>query len=1227
MPKDSKATQTDVLTFHRRYALAATLAMVALAASFLTLLVRDFRHHRQAHRQLEMVQFAERVAHLDSLLALVTSTIEMTRREAQQDLLLSAEAKAIDHQPIRDLIKDSPDRTYFHIERFRPPITKETIGNLTGEGSIKGRDRELYREIHMAYGLFPHFSSAVKTLKSSAWVYYISAMGFEAIYPWVSSRQFRFSKQNYTHDYYTRALPENNPSRSVFWTGVYMDDYGKGLMTTCGAPIYEGEHFRGTVDIDLTVDFLNKAIHRFSLTHGVMCIVNEQGQVVAHPGLTASADARVKMLRDVLPEPLRAQMDAVGRTSLDAPSVMDGFTIMRARTSHAPWDVFHIEPADGAVASFVSAVGLWPPMLAVALLCTLAAILLSTHSYYLKPSRRLLQHIEATSHSDTSHEAELVPRFWRPWFTRIERIFRQNQELTDEVRRQNQELEKRVQERTAELAGANRQLEAENAERTQAEAQLREWQNRYEVAVSASGHLLYDWNSATNEVTYGGNVESMLGYTLDEMAGGLAHWVELIHPEDRVQFQADIEHLIATREGAHLEYRVRRQGGHYVTVENDGQFIRDARGEMVRMIGFVKDVTKRRRAEEALRASEEKYRQIVETAREGVWVIDTEGRTTFANRRMAEMVGCSQEELLASSMWDFIDEEARPEARTLLEKRKEGVAERHEFRFIRKDGSDLWTLVSTNPLTDDSGNVVGALGMVTDIAELKRAEGELRESEERYRRVVEDQTEFIVRWRPDGVRIFVNEHYCRYFGLTQEEALGDGFFPLIVEEDREAVQQRLDALAPDAPVSSGEHRVILPDGSIGWNRWTDRALFDEQRRLQEYQSIGRDITERKLMESQLHEASKMEAIGRLAGGIAHDFNNMLMGIVGYTHFLRQRVDDPALVSDLDAVRKLADRGASLTQQLLAFGRRQRLERRQLDLNDQIRSTSRMLPRLIGENIELQFRPDSDLAYVNADPAQVDQILMNLAVNARDAMPRGGALTISTGNVTFDAEYVARNPGSKAGDYAMFEVADTGEGMDQETLSHLFEPFYTTKEVGQGTGLGLATIYGIVKQHDGYTAVDSELGRGTTFRVYLPRTEGEPEAPDQEPILSRGPRGQEKVLMVEDEPAVRNVIGRALRNHGYQVLLASNADEALAIAEQHEGAIDLLLTDIVMPGRSGRELHAELLTKRPSVRVLFMSGYDEQSVIVRDVQAAGLPFIAKPIDVLEIAERVREALDE
>ena len=332
---------------------------------------------------------------------------------------------------------------------------------MTGEGSIKGRDRGLYREIHMAYGLFSHFSAAMEAIESSAWAYYTSARGFEAIYPWVSSRQFRFSKQNYTHDYYTRPLPENNPSRSVFWTGVYMDDYGKGLMTTCGAPVYEGERFMGTVDLDLTVDFLNKAIHRFSLAHGVMCIVNEQGQVVAHPRLTASADARVKMLRDVLPDPLRAQVNAVRKASSDAPSVVDGFTVMRARTSHAPWDVFHIEPADGAAASFVSAVGLWPPMLAVGLLFALAAALVSVHSYYLMPSRKLLQHIEAAGHNDTSREAERVPPFWRPSFTRIEQIFRQNQELTDEVRRQNEELEKRVQERTAELAGANRQLEAE----------------------------------------------------------------------------------------------------------------------------------------------------------------------------------------------------------------------------------------------------------------------------------------------------------------------------------------------------------------------------------------------------------------------------------------------------------------------------------------------------------------------------------------------------------------------------------------------------------------------------------------------------------------------------------------------------------------------------------------------------------------------------------------------
>lgn len=379
-------------------------------------------------------------------------------------------------------------------------------------------------------------------------------------------------------------------------------------------------------------------------------------------------------------------------------------------------------------------------------------------------------------------------------------------------------------------------------------------------------------------------------------------------------------------------------------------------------------------------------------------------------------------------------------------------------------------------------------------------------------------------------------------------------------------------------------------------------------------------------EVQLQQSQKMEAIGQLAGGIAHDFNNILQGIVGYTHFAHKAVDDQAVRRDLTEVRRLSDRGAGLVRQLLAFSRRQRLEREVLDLNVLAKGFGSMVTRLIGEHIDVELDLDDAPPLVFADRGQVEQVLMNLANNARNAMPDGGKLTIGTADVVLDERHRREYPFLTPGQYVELSVADTGSGMDKDTLAHLFEPFFSTKEVGQGTGLGLATVYGIVKQHDGHIIAESEMGKGSTFRIYLPQTgrvTGElVEPPPAEPSRP----GTETILIVEDEQSVRDIATRILGDLGYAVLCAENADEAERVFAEHEGDVDLLLTDVVMPGRSGYQLYGQLLSQQPSLKVLFMSGYDEQSVTVRDVKASGMPFVKKPADVHELARKVRETLD-
>jgi signal transduction histidine kinase/CheY-like chemotaxis protein len=384
--------------------------------------------------------------------------------------------------------------------------------------------------------------------------------------------------------------------------------------------------------------------------------------------------------------------------------------------------------------------------------------------------------------------------------------------------------------------------------------------------------------------------------------------------------------------------------------------------------------------------------------------------------------------------------------------------------------------------------------------------------------------------------------------------------------------------------------------------------------------------ERAKIEDQLRQAHKMESIGRLAGGVAHDFNNILTGIGGYTELVLDRLDTASpLREDLGEVQRLAKRAADLTQQLLAFSRRQPLEPRILNLNDTVADTSKMLKRVIGEDIDFQFAPAPDLGNVRADPGQIEQILMNLAVNSRDAMPTGGKLTIETANIELDAEYAGRHVAVAPGPYVMLAVSDTGCGMDAATKERLFEPFFTTKEKGKGTGLGLATVYGIVKQHGGNIWVYSEPGKGATLKIYLPRV--------AEAVSNVGPavepetaRGEEMILVVEDEAPVYAFAERVLKARGYAVVIARSAEEAQRVFSVQEKTVSLLLTDVVLPGMNGRVLYDLLKSKKPDLKVLYMSGYTDNAIVHQGVLDAGITFIQKPFTTEMLARKVRQVLD-
>jgi PAS domain S-box-containing protein len=517
-------------------------------------------------------------------------------------------------------------------------------------------------------------------------------------------------------------------------------------------------------------------------------------------------------------------------------------------------------------------------------------------------------------------------------------------------------------------------------------------------------------------------------------------------------------------------------------------------------------------------------------------------------------------------------------------------------------------------------------------AELERsqAEGALRESERRFRELLETVQLVAVMLDTEGNITFCNESLLRLTGWSAAEIMGRSWFDLFLPENLRGEVQSMFArglAAADLP-EHYENPILTRTGASRLIAWDNTLLRSPEGQVIGSASLGRDVTEHRALEERYRQAQKLESVGRLAGGIAHDFNNLLTVINGYSDFLLRSVDplDP-IRAGLTEISNASQRAAALTRQLLAFSRRQILQPELLDLNAVVTDAAKMLERLIGEDVELILRLDPSPACVRADSGQMHQVVMNLAVNARDAMPSGGKLIIESANVTVGGQAAPPEPGLPPGAYALLSVSDTGLGMTPEVKDRVFEPFFTTKEPGKGTGLGLSTVYGIVEQSGGRIFLHTEPGQGATFRIYLPAVPqplGPPPAPDQADLSAH--RGTETILLVEDQPNVRNLARSLLARLGYNVLEASNGDEALALAQQGSAHIHLLLTDLVMPGMSGSELAARLAAIRPGLRTLYMSGYANRTPAYRDAPGFQDNCIGKPFTLAALAAKVREVLD-
>jgi PAS domain S-box-containing protein len=647
------------------------------------------------------------------------------------------------------------------------------------------------------------------------------------------------------------------------------------------------------------------------------------------------------------------------------------------------------------------------------------------------------------------------------------------------------------------------------------------------------------------------------------------------------------------------------------------------------------DVTERVRAEAALQESEEKYRSLVEVAQDPIFTTDPDGRYLYVNSAAAARFGTTPEQIVGKSVNDLfpdrLAERYRAAARRVIQTGEGMISE--ELSEI--NGQPFWFSTNMQPICDRHGQVKAVQAVVRDISSLKQAEQALHKSEERLRQVV----------RVSYIGIFDHDHLTDiiYWSRQQRTIYGWGpdepvtlpaFLECVYPEDRERIGVAV-GRAHD-PAGDGlfdvEHRIIRRDGAIRWLTTRSQTFFDgEGDARHAVRTVGavQDITERKQLEAQFRQSQKMEAIGQLAGGIAHDFNNILTAIMGYSELLLQLHPDERDPErkDIEQIKQAGERATSLTRQLLAFSRQQILQPQVLNLNGVVADMSKMLRRLIGEDIDLVTLLDEELGRVKADPGQIERVILNLAVNARDAMPRGGKLTIETVNVDLDEEYARRYVEVEPGPYVMLAVSDTGVGMDAETRSRLFEPFYTTKEQGKGTGLGLATVHGIINQSGGRIWVYSEPDQGTTFKMYLPRTEEAVELVDQDHASARSLQGSETILLVEDEDMVRELARHVLTQHGYIVLAARHGEEALQFGERHAEPIHLLLTDVIMPrGMSGRQLAERLASLRPEIRVLYMSGYTDDAIVHHGVLESGTNFLQKPFATDALAAKVRRVLD-
>jgi PAS domain S-box-containing protein len=629
--------------------------------------------------------------------------------------------------------------------------------------------------------------------------------------------------------------------------------------------------------------------------------------------------------------------------------------------------------------------------------------------------------------------------------------------------------------------------------------------------------------------------------------------------------------------------------------------------------------------EEALRASELVYRRLFETAKDGIFLLDSEtGQITDANPYLVDLLGYSRQELVGKELWEvgpFKDIEASRSAFRELQEKE--YIHYEDLPLKAKDGQQVEVEFVSNVYTAGEKRVIQC--NIREISQRKRAEEAMRESEERYRELFENARDMICTLDLAGNFTSLNRMGEQVTGYTREEALRMNINQIVAPAYLDLVRQMAKGETLKLETAPCELQVVTRDHQRVLLEVSPRVLYRQEEPIG-VEVTARDITERRRREDQLRQAQKMEAIGTLAGGVAHDFNNILTAILGYADLMLMRLKEGREVTpfELQQIKNAAERAAGLTQQLLAFSRKQMLHPVVLDINTVVVESMKMLRPVIGDRIELVLTLDSASGSVKADQRQMAKIIKDLVVNARDAMAQGGKLTIETARVNLEDDVAHPRAAALHGKAVMLAISDTGTGIDAEARAHIFEPFFTTQERGNGAGLGLSSVYGIVKQSGGDIQVTSKVGEGTTFRIYLPDVEGQV-AEVRDASLADSTGGSETILVVDDEDMVRRLVCQTLKSKGYRVLEAEDGEKALLVCREYAAPIHLMLTDVTMPDMNGRELATRIVPNRRTTKVMYMSGYAEGAVVNNDILEPGLSFIQKPFAPGELARKVREVL--